>query len=228
MLTYALASKFGYTARIPPEISLKPEKRTQERTEVTRQKLLAAASHLFSYQGYEGVTVSDIEKAAGVHRGLVGYHFENKESLWKAVAEASFGQMRGQIDQRLTILKEISKTERLALIVRFYVHFNAQHPEISALVSQEARHDSWRIRYLLDNHIRPASTMQLSPSEIPMPAFAPRRQFSPMLITSVPPPDRVPMIEALPPTSLCSPTITPWLIRPSIMAEPSVPALKLQ
>ena len=131
-------------------------KRTQERTEVTRQKLLDAATHLFAYRGYDGVTVRDIEKSADVHRGLVAYHFADKDSLWRAVADACFGQMRGKIDQRFVILKELSKEEQLATIVRFYVHFSASHPEVSALVSQEATTKSWRIQHLIDGHIRPA------------------------------------------------------------------------
>ena len=60
-----------------------------------------------------------------------------------------------------------------------------------------------------------------------MPALAPSRQRSPMLTRSVPPPERVPMIEAPPPTSEPSPTTTPCTIRPSTIDVPSVPALKL-
>ena len=136
----------------------KKSKRTQERTEITRQKLLDAATQLFAYRGYDGVTVRDIEKSADVHRGLVAYHFTDKDSLWRAVADNCFGQMRGKIEQRFAILNELSQQERLATIVRFYVHFSAAHPEVSALVSQEATTKSWRIQYLIDNHIRPACT----------------------------------------------------------------------
>jgi hypothetical protein len=60
---------------------------------------------------------------------------------------------------------------------------------------------------------------------MPMPAFAPIRHRSPTEIVSVPPPDRVPMIDAPPPTSEPSPTTTPAEIRPSTMDVPSVPAL---
>jgi AcrR family transcriptional regulator len=134
----------------------KPSKKTQERTEATRAKLLESATSLFSEQGYEGVTVSDIEKSAGVHRGLAAYHYGDKASLWEAVASASFNQMREGFQQRLKLLNEVSPEERLALIVRFYVHFNAKHPEVSALMSQEARQKTWRIQYLIDNHVRPA------------------------------------------------------------------------
>ena len=48
-----------------------------------------------------------------------------------------------------------------------------------------------------------------------------------MLTRSVPPPDSVPIVEAPPPMSEPSPTTTPWLIRPSTIEVPSVPALKL-
>ncbi|MBT4520048.1 MAG: TetR/AcrR family transcriptional regulator [Halieaceae bacterium] len=134
----------------------KSNKRTQARTEKTRQKLLSAATELFAYRGYEGVTIRDIEKSADVHRGLATYHFDDKESLWRAVVDAKFGNMRERIDQRLEILKDLSPQEQLATIVRFYVRYSAQHPETSALVSQEATGDSWRVHYLVDNHIKPA------------------------------------------------------------------------
>ncbi len=136
--------------------TVRKSKRTQERAEITRQKLLDAATQLFAYRGYDGVTVRDVEKEAGVHRGLVSYHFDNKDSLWRAVADACFGQMRGKIDQRFAILPELSQEEQLATIVRFYVYFSASHPEVSALVSQEATVKSWRIQHLIDHHIRPA------------------------------------------------------------------------
>ena len=60
-----------------------------------------------------------------------------------------------------------------------------------------------------------------------MPALAPSRQRSPTEMTSLPPPDRVPMIEDPPPTSEPSPTTTPAEMRPSTIDVPRVPALKL-
>ena len=72
----------------------------------------------------------------------------------------------------------------------------------------------------------PASTTQSSPSGIPSPELAPSRQRSPIEITVVPPPDKVPWIEAPPPMSDPSPMTMPALIRPSTIEWPSVPALK--
>ncbi len=67
---------------------------------------------------------------------------------------------------------------------------------------------------------------QSSPSEMPNPELAPSRHRLPTEITSVPPPDRVPMMDAPPPTSEPSPTTTPAEMRPSTIEVPSVPALK--
>lgn len=136
-------------AELPP----KRERRTQERTEITRAKLLEAAAALFIEHGFTGVAIRDIENAAGVQRGLLAYHFKNKKTLWKAMADATFEQMEQQLKPRLELLEDLSARERVAYIIRFYVRFSARHPEFSRLLGQEARHDSWRIQYLVEHHV---------------------------------------------------------------------------
>ena len=132
------------------------QKRTQERALGTRNKLLDAATELFVDRGFDGVTLRDIENLASVHRGLASYHFGDKDSLWKEVASNCLNKMRVQVDERMNVLADFSNRDRLAYIVRFYVRFSAKHPEVSALVSQEARRKTWRLQYLIDNHIKPA------------------------------------------------------------------------
>jgi TetR/AcrR family transcriptional regulator len=136
-----------------PVATRKSSRRTQERTEITRAKLLEAASRLFTEHGFEGVSIRDLENAAKVQRGLLAYHFKNKKTLWKAMADATFNLMHEQLNSRLELLEDLSARERIAYIIRFYVRFSSRHPELSRLLSQEARHDSWRIRYLAENHI---------------------------------------------------------------------------
>lgn len=132
----------------------KRTRRTQERAEVTRAKLIEAGKLLFSERGFDAVLVRDLEDAAGVKRNILAYHFEDKDTLWKASADAIFGAMKSEFDQRLEIMKEVSGREALAFIVRFYVHFHAKNPQLSRLMSQEATQHSWRIQYLIDKHIR--------------------------------------------------------------------------
>jgi len=142
------------------EMPVKRARRTQKRAELTRASLIEAGKLLFSERGFDAVSVRDLESAAGVKRNLLSYHFDDKETLWKAVADAIFGLMRSEFDQRLTIMREVSGGETLAFIVRFYVYFHARHPELSRLMSQEATRHSWRMQYMIENHIRP-STLQM-------------------------------------------------------------------
>lgn len=50
-----------------------------------RNLILSAAKTLFSQEPYGGVSFRRIEQALELPRGAVGYHFENKEALWRAV-----------------------------------------------------------------------------------------------------------------------------------------------
>lgn len=131
----------------------KKGRRTQERTEITRAKLLEAATRLFTEHGYEGVSIRDIENTAGVQRGLLAYHFNDKETLWKEMADATFALLSDQLDPRLELLGDLPAREQLAFVIRFYVRFSSQHPELARLMSQEGRHRSWRLQYIVENHI---------------------------------------------------------------------------
>ena len=57
-------------------------RRTKEQAEQTRTAILAAAELLFLEKGVAHSTLEQIAKAAGVTRGAVYWHFENKAHLF--------------------------------------------------------------------------------------------------------------------------------------------------
>lgn len=60
-------------------------RRTKEQAEQTRGAILAAAEQLFLEKGVAHSTLEQIARAAGVTRGAVYWHFENKAALFHAM-----------------------------------------------------------------------------------------------------------------------------------------------
>lgn len=77
-------------------------RKTKEEAQITRDLLLDAAEALFSVRGVSHSSLNDIAKAAGLTRGAVYWHFENKADLLKALWERvalPVQQALAQVDQ---------------------------------------------------------------------------------------------------------------------------------
>lgn len=73
----------------------------QHRSMETRQRLLEAATSLFSQQGYDATAVAEICANAGVSKGAFYHHFESKQAVflalleeWLARLDAAFAAVR--------------------------------------------------------------------------------------------------------------------------------------
>src|SRR5918992_2642094 len=78
-----------------------------ERRAATQRALLDAAREMFAERGYHGAAAEEIVRRAGVTRGAMYHHFEDKRELFRAVVaeietevdeavlEAARGGMRG-------------------------------------------------------------------------------------------------------------------------------------
>src|SRR5918998_6036932 len=78
-------------------------RRTQaQRRATTRRALLDAARSLFAERGYHGTAAEEIVRRAGLTRGALYHHFEDKKDLFRAVVD----EMEGEIDE------EIEEAER--------------------------------------------------------------------------------------------------------------------
>ena len=78
----------------------------RERTEKTKAALIAAARALFVEKGYAETSTPEIVTAAGITRGALYHHFEDKRALFRAVVR----------EEALAVTRDIERAtpERLA------------------------------------------------------------------------------------------------------------------
>ena len=62
-------------------------RRTKEDAQVTRNRILDTAVEVFNHKGVAQTSLNDIAKEAGVTRGAIYWHFENKVAMFDAMIE---------------------------------------------------------------------------------------------------------------------------------------------
>ena len=74
-------------------------RKTKEEAQETRNKLLDTAEKLFHEKGVSRTSLADIAEAAGMTRGAIYWHFENKVDLFNAMFDRVRLPMEAVIDE---------------------------------------------------------------------------------------------------------------------------------
>lgn len=122
------------------------------KTERTKAKILEAALELFAERGFHGASVRDIAARADLAHGLLKYHFENKDLLWKAAVEFLFERQAKELAPPPGY-EDLSPDQRVRNWLRRYVRYCARRPEHARIIIQESLHDTERLRWLVDNYV---------------------------------------------------------------------------
>ncbi|HEX6860957.1 MAG TPA: TetR/AcrR family transcriptional regulator [Caulobacteraceae bacterium] len=92
----------------------------------TREKILEAGRQLFMERGYEGATVRDIAKAAGMSTGAVFASFADKAELFDEIIACHFRDVRAQMVAALDGAGDM----HTALVRLFEAAYRAQTPQL--------------------------------------------------------------------------------------------------
>jgi AcrR family transcriptional regulator len=120
-----------------------------------RTRILAAAIEVFSASGFDGSSLRQIGDRAGVQHQLVVYHFKTKDALWRAAITTFFAQI-GERETAWAKMRGVQgPAAALRQLVREFVHFTAEHPQYHRIATFEGRTDSERLRWLIEDYVRP-------------------------------------------------------------------------
>jgi TetR/AcrR family transcriptional regulator len=117
--------------------------------------ILSVALKQFATLGYEGASLRTINRELGVSHNLIYQRFGTKEELWRAAVDYGFGGLVNELQAAFdpTIGEPL---EQLRLAIRQFLIYSAAHPELLALMNNEGRQDTERLRYIYKTYTEPS------------------------------------------------------------------------
>ena len=97
--------------------------------EATRQRVIAAARTLFDTEGYQGTTIRDIARDAGVAVGTVFTTFASKSEILSEVMEALTAPLYAELDRIMPHLRGPT-VDRLRTLFAVHMQFETQTPRL--------------------------------------------------------------------------------------------------
>ncbi len=113
----------------------KPRKRNPE---LTRQRVLEAATREFAEKGLSGARVDEIARRSNANKRMLYHYFGSKDDLYLAVMEDAYRKIREEEkDLDLTNMDPVSGMREL---VRFTWRYYLENPEFIHLLNNENLH----------------------------------------------------------------------------------------
>lgn len=126
--------------------------------EATQASILQAALKAFSEEGFEGASTREIAAMAGVHHGLIKYHFKSKDLLWRAAVTFLFERQAQELALPDPADPQYADPRVYArAMIRERARYWARHPEHARLMAQESCRDSERSRWMVEEYSRRAA-----------------------------------------------------------------------
>jgi AcrR family transcriptional regulator len=116
--------------------------------------ILAKGLQAFGELGYDGASVRELARWIGVSHNFINDRYGSKEAFWRAVVDRAqqrlWAKVRAAMDD-----PSRSELDRFRGAVRAFCVANAEEPYLAAIMNDEARRDTPRLRYVLDRYVRP-------------------------------------------------------------------------
>ncbi len=110
-------------------VAAPPSGARQSQKEATRKRVIDAARELFDRQGYQGTTIREIARQAGISVGSVFTTFASKGEILSQIMEDRLDGLYGELDQVVPNLRG-STADRLRSIFAIHFSFEARRTRL--------------------------------------------------------------------------------------------------
>ena len=113
----------------------KTKKRQRLRPEVRREKLVEAATQVFSERGFEGARVEQIADAADVSPGLLYRHFDGKQELYTEILQLANRELMAHLAEAAA--PKLPTAERVRRGLDAFFTFVEDHRQLWQLLMKD-------------------------------------------------------------------------------------------
>ena len=134
----------------------KPATRARRDRPDLRERLVDAALKEFAAHGFDGASTRAIAQRVGAHQPQINYHFASKDALWRAAIDHLFDLLLQQLELgALATSDGAALPNEFANLLRRFVHFAADHPELNRIMVHEATSPGPRLAWMTEHHVKP-------------------------------------------------------------------------
>lgn len=120
---------------------------------LTKQKIVEAASSLFFQKGFKGTTVRDIAGKASVNVSLISYYFENKQGLLEYTVTNYYEAYLKALGNTFKKSQLLSQLEVLKNLIITIINYKHTHYELACFIHRELSFDSIFVREMAVTYI---------------------------------------------------------------------------
>jgi AcrR family transcriptional regulator len=132
----------GLDAALPRPAPRRGRTRRNLPAEVWRERILQAARVLFAEEGYDGPSMEDIARLAGLSRARLYHLFPSRRDVFNAVISADAQRLGGEL--LLALAQQTTTRDKVSAMVRVFFGY------------VESRHERNRVFYAADTGSDPA------------------------------------------------------------------------
>ena len=112
------------------------KKKQVRNPEKTRERILKAATMLFTRSGYEGTSLREIVTETGINKRMIYHYFGDKRGLYQAIFVREWSELKTWLDKAMQVNLESTGNIR-DLLVKFvdvFFDFLAEHQHFTRLM----------------------------------------------------------------------------------------------